>query len=51
MLHKISTLNGFVSINKKQQQIILGGAPRFCSHRRPCDLPYACYNGICKLPL
>ncbi|QHI34851.1 hypothetical protein IMCC3317_01960 [Kordia antarctica] len=48
MLHKILNLEGFIALEKKQQQTILGGSQRYCSHRRPCDLPYACYGGICK---
>ncbi|MBC8756249.1 hypothetical protein H2O64_16355 [Kordia sp. YSTF-M3] len=50
MLHKISNLEGCIPINKQQQQTIVGGARRFRSHRRPCNLPYAFYNGFCRLP-
>ncbi|WP_156169017.1 hypothetical protein [Kordia jejudonensis] len=50
MLDKLANLEGLQYIAKKGQRNIIGGAPRFCNHRRPCDFPYACYQGICRLP-
>jgi len=50
MLDKISNLDGFSFINKKGQRNIVGGLPRFCTDNKPCDYPYKCYSGICRLP-
>jgi hypothetical protein len=50
MLDKISNLDGFSFIEKKGQRNIVGGLPRFCSDEKPCEYPYKCYSGICRLP-
>jgi hypothetical protein len=50
MLDEISNLDGFSFIPKNGQRNIVGGLPRFCTDDKPCEYPYKCYSGICRLP-